>query len=153
MRVLFFFVGAVAAAGACHTEQVQPAPMCSDPCCGGSSALLDCGENPNVSCTESGDPCTAQSYGCVGGVFFKMPQASLPASCPTDAGAAVMVDDGSFSSGDDAAAAADGTDGAATTDGGPDAAPDGPSVTADGAADAAPDAGATDACGDATCAM
>jgi hypothetical protein len=138
MRVLFFFVGAVAAASACHTEQVQPAPMCSNPCCSGSSALLDCGENPNVSCTESGDPCTAQSYGCVGGVFFKKPQASLPASCPTDGGPAVMGDDGSFSSGD--AVATD--DGAATNDGGPDAA-DAATDAADGgpdAADAATDA-------------
>jgi hypothetical protein len=136
MRVLFFFVGAVAAASACHTEQVQPAPMCSDSCCSGSSALLDCGENPNISCTESGDPCTAQSYGCVGGVFFKMPQASLPAGCPTDGGPAVMGDDGSFTSSDDAAADDGAADGAATNDGGPDAAADGPSVTADAATDA-----------------
>jgi hypothetical protein len=143
MRVLFFFVGAVAVASACHTEQVQPAPMCSDPCCSGSSALLDCGENPNVSCTESGDPCTAQSYGCVGGVFFKKPQTSLPASCPTDGGPVVMGDDGSFSSGDDAATDDGAADGAATNDGGadaadggPDAADGGPSVTADAGTDA-----------------
>jgi hypothetical protein len=132
MRASVVFVGAIAAALlACKSEQVLKAPGCSDPCCSGSSALVDCSENRNVTCTESGDPCTAQSFGCVGGVFFEKPQAFLPASCAADGGMDATTDDGPFFTGDD-----------------------GPSATGDGGADAiddTTDGGMLFACGDASC--
>jgi|HubBroStandDraft_6_1064221.scaffolds.fasta_scaffold130392_3 hypothetical protein len=162
MRVLSLFAAALVAAAACSSEQVQSAPGCTDPCCGGNPALIDCGEHPSLSCVESGDPCTAQAYGCLGGAFFRMPQTSLPASCPagdggTDAtaegdatieeGGLFSSDGGSSSSGDGATdasadgATADGALGDASADGAPD-----------GAGDSALDAqdnGAVDAPGDA----
>ena len=114
MRASLVFVGAFAISlFACKSQSVQKAASCSDPCCGGKSALLDCGENPDVSCTESGDPCVAQSFGCAGGVFFTRPQASLPASCTAADGAVDATDDST-----EPLDAADTSD-ADTSDGGP----------------------------------
>jgi hypothetical protein len=115
MRVLMLlFVGALAVSLLdCHSEQVVQAASCTEPCCGGRSALIDCGENRDISCVESGDPCTAQAFGCVGGVFFERAQDPLPAQCGEsdggpDAEKANEPDGGLFAA-DDAA-----------TDGGPD---------------------------------
>ena len=111
---------------ACKSQSVQKAASCSDPCCGGHAALVDCGENPDVTCTESGDPCVAQSFGCSGGMFFKTPQASLPANCSAiDSGAAT----------DDATEPLDATVASDDASDSPDSADDGPLF----------------ACGDASC--
>ncbi len=98
---------------------------CADPCCDGVPARIDCGENPTLSCTEKGDPCTAQQYGCTNGLFFSMSPSSLPASCnQRDAGA-----DARSPGGADGAVADTGVD-----------------------APAVVDSGGLFACGDATCA-
>jgi hypothetical protein len=82
MRLCILFVAAlVGSVYACKSQTVVSADRCSDPCCGGDPSRVDCGETPAVACIESGDPCTAQAFGCVGGVFFQRPQATLPASC------------------------------------------------------------------------
>src|SRR5580693_7079137 len=88
MRVTVLLVGTLLASLiACHTEHVEGAATCSDPCCGGNAILVDCGETPEISCVESGDPCMAMAFGCKAGVFFEMPQAMLPATCSaTDSG-------------------------------------------------------------------
>jgi hypothetical protein len=165
MRVTVLSVGTLLAfLAACHTEHVEGAATCSDPCCGGNATLIDCGETPGISCVESGDPCEAMAYGCSAeGVFFEMPQATLPASCSA-------VDSGT----DATTTASDATTGLfgmteggddATEEAGPEAAteeagPDGAAEAAiDGATEAAidapndgPDDGSLLVCGDASCA-
>jgi hypothetical protein len=150
MRPLALLVPVLAAFLACSSEQVAKAPMCSDPCCGGNSALLDCGESSDVTCTQSGDPCSAQLFGCSAGAFFMRPQASLPASCASDAALDATIGD------DDATPVFEDADEAdVTTDAGLDApadagldapaeaaidAPgDGPAAATDGAPDAPAD--------------
>lgn len=166
MRVTFLSVGALLAVlAACHTEHVEGAATCSDPCCGGNATLIDCGETPGISCVESGDPCEAMAFGCSAeGVFFEMPQATLPASCSAvDSGADATTtpasdattglfgmtdggDDATEEGGAEAAAGEGGADGAteAAVDGATEAALDAPN---DG-----PDDGSLFACGDASCA-
>jgi hypothetical protein len=152
MRPLFLFVSALTVFAACSSQEVQKAATCADPCCGGNSASLDCGESADVTCTESGDPCTAQTFGCVGGAFFKRPQDSLPASCSDDSGFDSTVGDDATSVGDasDAEPAVD-----AASEAGADAALDAPTDSgapdseADGSPDAASD-GALDAPADGT---
>jgi|HubBroStandDraft_5_1064220.scaffolds.fasta_scaffold282442_2 hypothetical protein len=91
MRI-FVIVGVVSvlaafvASAGCKSEPVQGAAECSDPCCSGNPLLVDCSENRNISCVQSGDPCKAQAYGCANGAFFEMAQASLPAGCAAEAG-------------------------------------------------------------------
>jgi len=120
MRLCILFVGAlVASIYACKSQTVVPAAHCSDPCCGGDPSRIDCGETPAIACLESGDPCTAQAFGCKGGVFFQVPQATLPASCPaTDGAADVTTTEPDASTG-----TFDQTDGAAA-DAAPDVGPD-----------------------------
>jgi hypothetical protein len=151
MRALALLVAALMAAlVACKSEQVVSAKECSDACCSGNPLLIDCGEHPDIMCTESGDPCTAQAYGCTGGVFFEMPQASLPAMCTAaDGEADATTEDGpgTLFGGD------------AATNGEPDAATDGGPAGGAPAAGAGPraaphgngDAGMPLACSDASC--
>jgi hypothetical protein len=135
---------ATVAVGACKStpETVVDAPECNDPCCAGNLELVDCSENPSLTCTEPGDPCTAQVYGCDGGMFFMNAPGTLPASC-IDAGTA--GDDSSLTFGGD-----DGGDDATGDEGGSGTADGG---TADGApgatvdAEAGADTGAGDASG------
>ena len=69
------------------TQVVEDAGGCADPCCNGISARIDCGEHPMLTCTEKGDPCTANRYGCVNGEFFSKPPSPLPSHCiQADAG-------------------------------------------------------------------
>lgn len=108
VRRIAVVVGALAsifACSACSSEAVQKAAGCSDPCCAGDSTHVDCAEHPSLSCTESGDPCTARSYGCVNGTFYLKAPASPPATCtaaeggedaPSDAAAS---DEGTLSDG------------------------------------------------------
>ncbi len=146
MRPLVPLVAALVVFAACSSQEVQKAKTCSDPCCGGNSASLDCGESADVTCTESGDPCTAQAFGCSGGVFFRRPQASLPATCAADTGldstlesdATEPIEDAGFEAATDSGIEAS-IDGA--LDSASDAEPDAPG---DGGADAASD-GALDA--------
>lgn len=157
MRVLALFAAALVAAAACSSEQVQSAPGCADACCSGNPTLVDCGENPNLTCVESGDPCTAQAYGCLNGAFFRQPQTSLPAGCPVEGGADATTggepdgtteDGGLFSMNDDGPSSSG--DGAldAPAEGAPDASADGAlDGSADGALDASTD-GALDASAD-----
>ena len=56
---------------ACGSEHVEKAATCSDPCCNGEPALLDCAESPDVSCTAAA--ACGGSYGCMGGMFFSQP--------------------------------------------------------------------------------
>jgi len=129
MRFSILFVGALAASVyACKSQTVVTPATCSEPCCGGNPLLVNCGETPDISCTEKGDPCTSQAFGCRGGVFFQMPQASLPASCAATDGAT----DGTTPEPD----ATSGTFGT-PDEGGPDAAIEG---GPDAASDSAPDA-------------
>jgi hypothetical protein len=155
MRWSILFSGAlVGSLLACKSQTVIGASVCSDPCCGGNAAMIDCGETRDIACVESGDPCMAQAFGCTAGLFFRMPQATLPASCGggdggTDATVATIdAATGQFGmmSGADAMAVG-GLDAAPA--GGPDAAGDG---GLDATADAS-DAGAVFACGDASCAV
>jgi hypothetical protein len=153
MRAIALLVAALGAAlFACKSEQVVAAKDCSDACCSGNPLLIDCGEHPDIMCTESGDPCTAQAYGCTGGVFFEMAQASLPAMCTATDGApdATTEDDGpgTLFGGD---AATDGGPDDATTDGAPDALGASDAAGALDAADANVDAGTLFVCGDASC--
>jgi hypothetical protein len=165
MRVTVLSVGTLLALlAACHTEQVEKAASCSDPCCGGNATLIDCGETPGISCVESGDPCEAMAFGCSAeGVFFEMPQATLPASCSavdSGADATTAASDaptglfGVTEGGDDATE--EGGAEAATEEAGPDGATE---AALDGATEAAldapndsPDDGSLSACGDASCA-
>jgi hypothetical protein len=146
------FAAAVALAAACHSEQVLPAPSCSDPCCGGNAEFVDCGQNPTLACPAPADSCTAQEYGCMGGTFYSRTPANLPDSCVVaEAGLAAGDGGGSFGSGDDADLEASSDDaGNALADGASDA----PSnVSNDAAGDALADAGldaANDALADAS---
>ncbi len=148
MRLTVLLVGTLLACLiACHTEHVVGASKCSDPCCGGNSLFVDCGETPDVSCVESGDPCAAMAFGCMAGVFFEMPQAKLPASCSaTDSGADATMPESDATTG--------------LFGGTPDAAED---ATEENAADSAteaaldapsdsPETGSLFTCGDASCA-
>jgi hypothetical protein len=123
---------------ACHSQTFAPSPECSDPCCGGNpTASIDCALNPTLTCTASGDPCTAVEYGCANGQFFSRSPATLPATCPgAEAGASEPDGGGVFTGDDGESPEGDG----ATGDGGEDA-----SVT-DAASDALTDgdAGAVD---------
>lgn len=151
----------LASLAACHTEHVEGASKCSDPCCEGNSIFVDCGETPDISCVESGDPCAAMAYGCMAGVFFEMPQAKLPASCSAmDSGADATMEGsdattglfgGMTDSGDEATVESgpeveSGPDGA--TEAGLDATSEaGLDATSDG-----PESGSLFTCGDASCA-
>jgi hypothetical protein len=128
MRALVLFLATLLASLlACSSQLVVKAASCTEPCCGGRSALLDCGENRNISCVESGDPCMAQAFGCVGGVFFERAQDPPPARCSEsdggpDATKANEPDGGLFAAED---AGADGDTDATADGGGPDATADG----------------------------
>jgi hypothetical protein len=134
------FGAAIALAAACHSEQVLPAPSCSDPCCGGNAEFVDCGRNPTLACPRPNDSCTAQEYGCMGGMFYSRTPANLPAPCVVaEAGLVTGDGGGSFGSGDDADLEASSDDaGSALADGASDA---GSGVLNDAAADALADAG------------
>jgi hypothetical protein len=134
------FAAAVALAAACHSEQVLPAPSCSDPCCGGNAEFVDCAQNPTLACPRPNDSCTAQEYGCMGGTFYSRTPANLPASCVVaEAGLLTGDGGGSFGGGDDADLEASSDDaGGALADGASDATS---GVPSDAAADALADAG------------
>jgi hypothetical protein len=160
MRVTVLLVGTLLASLiACHTEHVEGAATCSDPCCGGNAILVDCGETPEISCVESGDPCMAMAFGCKAGVFFEMPQAMLPATCSaTDSGGDATTEEsdaptGLFGGTPDAAE--DVTE-ESSPDGATEAGLEGATDAAiDGATEAALDApndGPLFTCGDASCA-
>jgi hypothetical protein len=96
-RHVYGIVGAAAAlwvtsAGCKSTVVVAPAIECADPCCGGNSSAIDCGEHPNVTCVEDASPCVAKSYGCADGSFFLAPP-SQP-GCEADASDLLVVDVG-----------------------------------------------------------
>ncbi len=63
---------------------VEPANKCADPCCDGPAAGIDCAQNPNLSCMEDADVCTARTYGCVNGSYFVMGPSRVPTSCAAD---------------------------------------------------------------------
>jgi hypothetical protein len=152
MRVTVLLVGTLLASLiACHTEHVEGAATCSDPCCGGNAILVDCGETPEISCVESGDPCMAMAFGCKAGVFFEMPQAMLPATCSaTDSGGDATME------GSDAPTGLFGETPDAAEDATEESSPDGATEAGlDGATEAALDApndGPLFTCGDASCA-
>jgi hypothetical protein len=134
------FAAAVLLAAACHSEQVLPAPSCSDPCCGGNAEFVDCGQHPTLACPRANDSCTAQEYGCMGGMFYSRTAANLPAAClVAEAGLVTGEGGGSFGGGDDAALEASSDDAAgALADGAADALP---GVSNDAASDALADSG------------
>jgi len=66
---------------------VEPAKTCADPCCDGPTAGIDCAQNPNLSCMEDADVCTARTYGCTNGSFFIMGPSQVPTSCASDGSA------------------------------------------------------------------
>jgi hypothetical protein len=68
---------AIGASFGCSSEKVVTPPECADPCCSGNASGIDCAENPELACTESGDACTANEYGCTGGEYYYR----APASC------------------------------------------------------------------------
>jgi hypothetical protein len=89
-------VGSVAAStpfAACQPEQVVTPPPCSDPCCSGNVAAVDCAKYPTLACTEPGNPCTARDYGCANGVYYLRTSMAAPASCDA-VEAGLMGDDG-----------------------------------------------------------
>lgn len=64
---------------------------CADPCCGGSG-IVDCEANPDVSCVEDADVCTALEYGCSNGSEYSgVVPPGRPPACSTDGGAADVV--------------------------------------------------------------
>ena len=63
---------------------VKPAEECANPCCDGPASGIDCAENPNLSCVEDADPCTARTYGCSNGSAFVMGPTEVPTSCSLD---------------------------------------------------------------------
>jgi hypothetical protein len=77
-------IGIVASLAACHSTTVTPALKCTDPCCGGNAASVDCSENLNLTCTEDADPCIARTYGCADGSYYVAPSAVPPSSCSPD---------------------------------------------------------------------
>jgi hypothetical protein len=143
MRPLVLLVPILTLAmAACSSQEVQKATTCSDPCCGGNANRLDCSESPDVTCTASGDPCTAPLFGCQSGVFFMEPQTHLPASCTADSGLDGTLETDATEPVEGAAVDATAE---ATTYSGPDATSDAaPEATSEAgteaAADAAPDA-------------
>jgi hypothetical protein len=83
---------------ACSSKPVvEAAKTCADPCCDGPLSGIDCAENPNLSCMEDADPCTAIAYGCVNGMHYMMGPSQVPTSCGLDGSA----DDVSFVFGGD----------------------------------------------------
>lgn len=99
---------------------------CSDPCCNGNADGIDCAKNPVLTCTETGDPCTARQYGCAAGAYFVKAPATSAACAMPDAG--LTADDGGGSFEGD-----DGDLGDAALDAGSDEATDaGSDGTADG---------------------
>ncbi len=66
---------------------VEPAKECANPCCDGPASGIDCSENPNLTCVEDADPCTARTYGCSGGTLFVMAPTQVPTSCSVDGSA------------------------------------------------------------------
>jgi hypothetical protein len=142
------FAAAVTLAAACHSEQVQPAPHCTDPCCGGSAEFVDCAQNPTLACPRPTDSCMAQEYGCMGGTFYSRTPANLPTGCVVaEAGLVTGDGGGSFGSGDDADLEASSDDaGGALGDGASEASS---GVSSDAAGDALADAG-LDAAADAS---
>jgi hypothetical protein len=146
MRPLVLLVSTLTVFVACSSQQVQKATSCSDPCCGGNPNRLDCSESADVTCTASGDPCTAQLFGCQSGLFFMEPQIHLPASCTADSGldgtlATDATEPGEAAAADAPVEATSDTGPDATSDAAPDAASE---AGAEAAADAAPD-GTSDA--------
>jgi hypothetical protein len=112
------FVAALAIAlSACNGHQkVFGAITCDgDPCCGGPAGI-DCAENPDASCVEPGDACTAIAYGCVNGSIYV--DAAVPLSCSAsgDSTPMLMLPDAGAGASPDAAGDAD----AAPLDGGAD---------------------------------
>ncbi len=99
---------ALLALGCSSTQTVEKASGCADPCCNGVSARIDCAENPNITCTENGDPCTANQYGCVSGLFFSKQPAELPEGClvrdTSDAGTDANASEDAGAGADDARA-------------------------------------------------
>ncbi len=156
MRVTVLAVGTLLAClTACHTEHVEPASKCSDPCCGGNAIFVDCSETRDISCVESGDPCAAMAFGCMAGVFFEMPQASLPASCSaTDGGEDVTMQGSDATTGLFGGTPEAGEDATEenSTDAATEAGLDGASEAAIDAPSDSPETGALFSCGDASCA-
>src|ERR1019366_1619550 len=66
---------------ACQPEQVVTPPACSDRCCTGNAAAVDCGKYPTLACTEPGNPCTARDYGCANGLYYVRASMAAPATC------------------------------------------------------------------------
>jgi hypothetical protein len=96
-------VAALASHTACHgTTQIEPAKQCADPCCSGNASGIDCAQNPNLSCMEDADPCTALAYGCNGGMYYATSPSHVPIGCANDGSAAevglVLGDAGGFGS-------------------------------------------------------
>jgi hypothetical protein len=121
MRAVVVLLVSIAACKSSATA--VPAKECPDPCCGGRTSI-DCAENPNVSCMEDADPCTARAYGCISGSFYLRSPAQLPPGCGADEGGAdvvgLVLGDGSVFGSDDAAN--DGAEAGASVDAPTDAA-------------------------------
>jgi hypothetical protein len=122
LALVVVLLSAAACKSSSPTAALQP-KECPDPCCGGHPSI-DCAENPNVSCTEDAEPCTAHAYGCLNGSFYLRPAATLPPGCfddeaGADADLLVLGDGNVFGSGD-----------APNDAGGADAASDAPADTA-----------------------
>jgi hypothetical protein len=77
--VLLACLSSVASFACNSTQAVEDAGGCAEPCCNGNAARIDCGEHPNLSCTEPGDPCIANHYGCTDGLF--VPPSPPPSGC------------------------------------------------------------------------
>jgi hypothetical protein len=111
-------VAVLLALTACKSSSTaEPAKECPEPCCGGSTSI-DCAENPNVSCVEDADPCTARVYGCLQGSFYLRPPPQLPPGCDeveggVDTGGLVLGDGNVFGLDD---ASTDGEDAGASFD-------------------------------------
>jgi hypothetical protein len=85
------FVAVLAIAlSACNGHQkVFGAITCDgDPCCGGPAGI-DCAENPDASCVEPGDACTAIAYGCVNGSVYV--DAAVPPMCSASGDSTPML--------------------------------------------------------------
>jgi hypothetical protein len=152
-----FASAAVLVAGwgaSCSSEKVYGSAGCTDPCCNGNSnGTIDCAENPNLSCTEKGDACTANEYGCRGGAYYLTPPSSRPAGCPVgDAGSDDGASDQTDSGGVDAETTAIADSGTPLACGDASCPADSGTPLACGDASCQADSGALFACGDASCA-
>jgi hypothetical protein len=71
-----------------HAPYVQQPAECSEPCCGGDTAHVDCGNHPDLSCRADADPYSClPPYGCVDGSFYPsvVPVCDAGSSGPGDA--------------------------------------------------------------------